>query len=127
MYYILVLAWGKKHQNAFIWHQTGLICLYAGRTSLAEEGEFFVAVFRVPAVQAPLVHALDLKALQLGAKHVILRRVRLAEVSQTLRRQKHLHGPCEEQTHRFNSIQMCLYSDFHNTYRFKAVHITNPS
>ncbi len=74
-------------------YQTGLFC-----TSLAEEGEFFVAVFGVPAVQAPLVHALDLKALQLGTEHVILGWVRLAEISQTLRRQKHLHGPCEEQT-----------------------------
>lgn len=70
----------------------------AGRTSLAEEGEFFVAVFGVPAVQASLVHALDLKALQLGTEYIILGGVPLAQISQTLRRQKHLHGPCEDES-----------------------------
>lgn len=87
----LVLTWIKLQFAEC--NQKRLFC-----TSLAEEGEFFVAVFGVPAVQAPLVHALDLKALQLGTEHVILGWVRPAEISQTLRRQKHLHGPCEEQT-----------------------------
>lgn len=64
------------------------------RTSLAEEREFLVAVFGMPAVQASLVHALNLKALQLGTEHVVLGGVGLAEVSQTLRRKKHLDGSC---------------------------------
>lgn len=76
-----------------------ILCWHdAERTSLAEEGEFLVAVLCVPAVQASLVHALNLKALKLGTEHVVLGGVRLAEVSQTLRRKKHLHGSCEEQT-----------------------------
>lgn len=96
---------GKKNKNIPEWLSLSFNAIKQGssvytppiRTSLAEEGKFFVAVFRMPAVQAPLVHALNLKALQLGTEHVILGRVRLTEVSQTLRRQKHLHGPCEEQ------------------------------
>lgn len=42
------------------------------RTPLAEKGELLVAVLGVPAVQASLVHAFDLKTLQQGAEDIVL-------------------------------------------------------
>lgn len=60
-------------------------------TPLAEEGELLVAVLGVPAVKTPLVHAFDLKALQLGAEDAVLGWGRLSEIGQALRRQKNLH------------------------------------
>lgn len=48
-------------------------CRKRAHTPLAQEGELFVAVLSVPAVQASVVHALQLKALQLSAEDVVLR------------------------------------------------------
>lgn len=60
-------------------------------TPLAEEGELLVAVLGVPAVKTPLVHAFDLKALQLGAEDAVLVWGGLSEIGQAFRRQKNLH------------------------------------
>lgn len=62
-------------------------------TPLAEEGELLVTVLSVPAVEASLIHALDLKALQLGTEDVVLGGRRLPKIGETLRWEKHLHRP----------------------------------
>ena len=78
------MDWNETNSSAFLVEKRA-------RTPLAEEGELLVAVLSVPAVQASLVHALDLKALQLGAEDVVLGGRRLPEVGETLGWQKHLH------------------------------------
>ena len=53
-----------------------------------------MAVLGVPAVQAPLVHALALEALQLAAEHVVLHgRALLGEAGQAVGGQEGLHQP----------------------------------
>ena len=60
-------------------------------TPLAEKGELLFTLLSVPAVKTPLVHAFDLKALQLRAEDAVLGRGGLPEIGQALGRQKNLH------------------------------------
>lgn len=66
------------------------------RTALAEKGELLVAVLGVPAVETPFVHALDLKALQLGTEDAVLAGGGLPKVCQALGRQENLHRSCSK-------------------------------
>lgn len=74
----------REQQNMRCWEKWA-------PTPLAEEGELLVAVLGVPAVKTPLVHAFDLKALQLGAEDVVLGWGGLSEIGQAFRWQKNLH------------------------------------